>query len=100
MVAFDANGTVLWSVANETPQIATAGGGVIGKSGITYDQNGNATGQTALAATTQSWTFRTYQTGLIQRLLVMPYFYAYAQSAVSGGNPSGSYLLVTQSIAM
>jgi hypothetical protein len=40
MVAFDASGAVLWSVPNEEPQIATADGGVIGKSGITYDQNG------------------------------------------------------------
>ncbi len=47
MVAFDAAGNVRWTVPNETPQIATADGGVIGQSGITYDQNGNATGMIA-----------------------------------------------------
>jgi hypothetical protein len=48
MVAFDASGNVRWIVPNETPQIATADGGVIGQSGITYDQNGNATGMMAM----------------------------------------------------
>ena len=45
MVAFDQGGNVRWMVPNEGPLLATADGGVIGVSGITYDQNGNATGQ-------------------------------------------------------
>jgi hypothetical protein len=45
MVAFDATGSVRWAVPNESPQMATADGGVIGRLGITYDQNGSATGQ-------------------------------------------------------
>jgi hypothetical protein len=45
MVAFDASGTVRWSVPNEQPQIATSSGGVIGQSGTYCDQNGNATWQ-------------------------------------------------------
>ncbi len=45
MVAFDQSGKIRWVVPNETPSIATADGGVIGTSGITYDSNGNATGQ-------------------------------------------------------
>src|ERR1700674_3177145 len=60
MLAFDASGNVRWSVPNETPQIATADGGVIGKSGITYDQNGNATRQMA-SLPIQAWTGNTYQ---------------------------------------
>ena len=44
MVAFDASGNVRWTVPNETPQVATADGGVIGASGITYASGGNATG--------------------------------------------------------
>jgi hypothetical protein len=44
MVAFDASGSTLWSVPNEFPQIATSDGGVIGKSGTIYDQNGSAVG--------------------------------------------------------
>lgn len=45
MVNFDQSGTLRWAVPNEQPQIATDDGGVIGASGITYDQNGSATGQ-------------------------------------------------------
>jgi hypothetical protein len=66
MVAFDASGSVRWMVPNETPQIATAGGGVIGQSGITYDQNGNATGQGTLY--TQSWTYNMYQDGPVTQV--------------------------------
>ncbi|MFZ0814252.1 MAG: IPT/TIG domain-containing protein, partial [Candidatus Sulfotelmatobacter sp.] len=56
MMAFTASGQQLWSQPNDTPQIATAGGGVIGTSGTTYDQNGNTTGQLAsLPTTTYSW---------------------------------------------
>ncbi len=54
MVAFYATGNVRWIVPNETPQIATADGGVIGQSGITYDQYGNATGQVG-PLPTYSW---------------------------------------------
>ena len=42
MIGFDAAGRIRWSVPNETPMIATADGGVIGKSGVAYDQNGSA----------------------------------------------------------
>ena len=47
-------GNVSWSVPTDSPQIATADGGVIGSSGITYDSQGRATGQTYLPI--QSWT--------------------------------------------
>jgi len=47
MIGFDGSGNVKWSVPNDSPQIATADGGVIGASGITYDSNGNATGRVA-----------------------------------------------------
>ena len=47
MVAFDQTGAVRWVVPNDGPAIATADGGLIGGSGVTYDQNGNATGQQA-----------------------------------------------------
>jgi hypothetical protein len=61
MVAFNADGSVRWSVAGEIPQIATADGGVIGQSGITYDASGNATGQMNVG--TQSWPGYRYQLG-------------------------------------
>ena len=88
MVAFDASGNVRWIVPNDTPQIATADGGVIGQSGITYDQNGNATGQVGLY--TQSWRGYMYTDGLAQRVSLRPSDYAFSFAAVSGGNPSGS----------
>ena len=59
MVAFDAGGNMRWIVPNETPQIATADGGVIGQSGIIYDQSGNATGM--ISGATQSWRGNEYQ---------------------------------------
>ena len=54
MIAFDGRGNVIWSVPNDYPQIATADGGVIGASGITYDNQGRANGQGALPGT-PSW---------------------------------------------
>ena len=88
MIAFDATGNVRWVVPNDQPQIATADGGVIGQSGITYDQNGNATGQVGLY--TQSWRGYMYTDGLAQRVSLRPSDYAFSFAAVSGGNPSGS----------
>jgi hypothetical protein len=59
MIGFDSSGNVKWSVPNDTPQIATADGGVIGASGITYDSNGNTTGKATVDV--QSWTSYLYQ---------------------------------------
>jgi hypothetical protein len=67
MIAFDASGNVRWSVPNESPQIATADGGVIGQSGITYDQNGNAVGQ--IPSRFQSWRGYTYEIGSVNQIL-------------------------------
>ncbi len=86
MVAFDQTGNVRWSVPNEQPQIATADGGVIGQSGITYDQNGNATGQSDLA--TQSWTSYAYRMGSIEQILANPIYYALSFWAFQAGNES------------
>jgi hypothetical protein len=88
MVAFDATGNVRWVVPNEQPQIATADGGVVGQSGITYDQNGNATGQINLA--TQSWLGYTHQLGSVDQVLVNPVPFALSFWAVQGGNASGN----------
>jgi hypothetical protein len=54
MIAFTSSGNTLWMAPNDSPQIATAGGGVIGASGTTYDQNGNVTGQ-IVNMRTRSW---------------------------------------------
>jgi hypothetical protein len=70
MVAFDATGNVGWMVPNERPQIATDDGGVIGQSGITYDQNGSTTGQMNLAI--YSWLGNAYQVGSTDQVLSPP----------------------------
>jgi hypothetical protein len=60
MIAFDRFGNLKWSVPNDSPSIGTADGGVIGVSGITYDNQGRATGQISNTAM-QSWTGNGYQ---------------------------------------
>ena len=92
MVAFDATGNVRWIVPNETPQIATADGGVIGQSGITYDQNGNATGQVpSLAGASPSWGAQVYTAGA-SGVNLNNYWVEYDSSfgVMPGGNPSGN----------
>jgi hypothetical protein len=73
MVRFDQSGNTIWSVPSDYPQIATADGGVIGSSGITYDSNGRATGQIANMPT-QSWTGNGYQNdpGQAQQVISTP----------------------------
>ncbi len=89
MIAFDATGNVRWSVPNDQPQIATADGGVIGQSGIIYDQNGNATGQIP-GPPTQSWGGNTYQLGSVERVNAAAIPMALSLWANAGGNPSGN----------
>lgn len=68
LVHATSSGSPLWSVPNDSPQIATADDGVIGTSGTTYDSNGNATGQIVLP--TQSWTGNGYQVSVSQVIQV------------------------------
>jgi hypothetical protein len=89
MVAFDQTGAVLWSVPNEEPKIATADGGVIGKSGIAYDQNGSATGQMG-SLPTYSWTANGYQIGSVEQLVTNWLNLAVTFWPFSGGNASGN----------
>ena len=94
MVAFDQGGSLLWSVPNEQPQIATDDGGVIGQSGIIYDQSGTATGSINLA--TQSWTAGVYTlaNGSVSAVVQPPAQWASSFGAAAGGNPSGSFTAV------
>ena len=87
MVAFDAAGNVRWIVPNETPQIATADGGVIGQSGITYDQYGNATGVT-VSSPTYSWFGNSYQIGSVEQILTNVVNLARSFWPFAGGNAS------------
>jgi hypothetical protein len=89
MVAFDASGNVRWLVPNEQPQIATDDVGVIGRSGITYDQSGNATGQLG-ALPTYSWRSNAYQLGPVEQVLAAPLYAAMTYWPVQGGNDSYS----------
>ena len=70
MVAFDATADIRWSVANERPQIATADGGVITQSGVTYGQNGGATGQMSLPI--YSWLGNAYELGSTRQVVAKP----------------------------
>ena len=93
MIAFDASGTARWIVANETPQIATADGGVTGKSGITYDQYGNATGQMfwkLLSMPAYSWIRQWYSPtgGMTDAINLAIMQWATSYTATAGGNPS------------
>jgi hypothetical protein len=71
---------------NDTPQIATSDGGVIGTSGTTYDQNGNVDGYIATLPT-QSFTGNDYQLGSIVQVIDTPYNYTTSYAATAGGNP-------------
>jgi hypothetical protein len=89
MVSFDASGNVRWVVPNDQPQIATADGGVIGQSGITYDSNGNATGQVS-SLPTQSWRGNFYIEGSVDQLFWDLYVRATTWWAQRNSNPSST----------
>lgn len=87
MVAFTGAGSTLWTLPNDTPQIATKGGGVIGASGTTYDQNGSTTGQIANMPI-QSWLGNAYQIGSTEQESFEPIPEDLSFWSESGGNPS------------
>jgi hypothetical protein len=91
MVAFTQAGQQLWSQPGFTPQIATSDGGVIAhaQSGqaVTFDQNGNQTGQLA-SLPTQSWTGNGYQIGSVDQVVFTPIDLALSFWSSIGGNPS------------
>jgi hypothetical protein len=92
MVAFDASGNVRWVVQDEQPQIATEDGGVIGQSGTTYDQYGNATGMINVG--TQSWLGYAYQIGSVDEWLANVVKVAKSWWPFGGGNASGNQTAV------
>jgi hypothetical protein len=92
MIAFDGRGNVIWSVPNDYPQIATADGGVIGASGITYDNQGRANGQGALPGTPSWQGFMYSVTGdpVVQRSIPPDLMLQANLLQVAGGNVSGT----------
>jgi len=82
---------------NYQPQIATADGTVIATddsgAAVTFDENGNATGQ--MAQHVQSWTLNTYLEGSqVQQAALAPIPPLFGFAAVQGGNPSNSWTYV------
>jgi hypothetical protein len=59
MVAFNSSGQQIWNQPNYSPQVATSDNGVIATSqsgqAVTFDQNGNQSGQMASRASRQCW---------------------------------------------
>jgi hypothetical protein len=89
MIRFSPTGTVWWAVPNDSPKIATADGGVIGSSGITYDHNGRATGQIPNPAI-QSWMGNSYQYGSVDQVVFSPLSVAASFWAFAQANPSST----------
>lgn len=87
MVAFTASGQQLWSQPNDSPQIATSDGGVVGTSGTTYDQHGKVTGQIAQMPT-YSWK-AAYQLGSADSVAVPLPSLPPTIGAFAGGSPIG-----------
>jgi len=89
MTTFTSAGSTLWTGPNDTPQIATLGGGVIGASGSTYDPNGNVTGQVANLLI-QSWK-GTYGIGSVKSFYaLLANIESDSYTAVAGGNFTGN----------
>ena len=107
MIAFNLAGSQLWIVPNYTPQVATADDGVIanpvplapapfcsgGGGGssvaVTFDPNGNQTGQTA-SLPTLSWTGNAYTDGPVAQVAFVPTDIATSFWGLLGGNPSST----------
>ncbi|MEQ1935825.1 MAG: hypothetical protein ABL962_18365, partial [Fimbriimonadaceae bacterium] len=83
-VAFDASGTVRWTVQNEVPEMATEGGGLIAASGTTYDENGSANG--FIKPATLSSLGNSYQIGSVDLFVAPSIYIALSYWAFQGGN--------------
>jgi hypothetical protein len=91
MIAFDQGGGVRWTVPNEWPWIATAGGGVIGHSGTIYDASGAAVGQMG-SMPVYSWK-GAYESGTVHYVipaLDLATFIAHSYWATNGANLAGN----------
>ena len=96
MVGFDASGNVRWTVPNDSPQMATADGGIIGSSGVTYDANGAATGQLANLPQFPSWLGNGYAYGSVELVAFALPDLAATFAALQGGNASANGTAIQQ----
>jgi hypothetical protein len=94
MVGFGQGGGIRWTVLNDAPLMATADGGVIGASGITYDQYGSATG--IVETPIYSWKGNAYEVGSVDQVFWPPLFVAMGFWPFSGANDSGNGTAVSQ----
>jgi hypothetical protein len=91
MTGFTTSGAPLFSVLNDTPQIATADNGVIGASGTTYDPNGNTNGQVQNTGVLTSWSSQPYLVSGGVSALALPLINDFDSTSYwgfAGGNPS------------
>ena len=89
MIAFDASGNVRWVVPNETPQIATDDGGVIGSHrGLRMIRAGAQWVLSALQV--YSWMGNAYTDGPVDQIVPLLLFLAQSYAAVPGGRPGGA----------
>jgi len=90
MISFSSSsGRVFFSIPNDSPKIATADGGVIGTSGISYDSNGNVTAQ-AGSLPTLSWTQNAYTDGPVNQVATNIVNVANSFTGIADGNASGN----------
>jgi hypothetical protein len=82
MVAFTQSGAIMWLVANDQPMMVTDDGGVIGVSGIVYNNNGSAIGMAGYVV--QSWTSNLYQIGSIHQVSGVPAAFATSVAFLQG----------------
>jgi hypothetical protein len=93
MAGFDSSGNIRWTVPNDQPQIATDDGGVIGKSGVKYDSNGSAVGQTTPLPTI-SWNEDAYLISPLMQIAfpipqqATPFYWSFAQAGQAPNSAS------------
>ena len=101
MAAFDQSGAIQWSASNYSPQVVTAGGGVIAQSSdglttATFDASGNATGQNPSLSgnSLPNWFGNTAYTvgpgGSVVSTVFTPIDYDASAVALLGGNQSAT----------
>jgi hypothetical protein len=92
MVAFNADGSVRWSVPGEEPKMATPGGGVLAQSGNIYDPSGSAIGQRYFTSSEMlNWAGQVYDLGVSgfqQNYAWIPFGVGYWPT--SSANPAGN----------
>ena len=93
LAKFDAAGNIQWAVPNYYAKMATAHGGLIAQSAddsstVTFDANGNATGQ-QVSSETISWIGNSYVgQSTVDQISSLPVDYADTFAAQAGNNPS------------